>query len=115
MIGGTTARTALLVTEGFRDVLTFREGGKSNPFDFATRYPDPYVPRRLTWEIQERIDAEGGVVVPLDKGAARRVLRQVAGQHVEAGAGCPPWAPSHPGHRRAPCRPLPPGPPRRPL
>ena len=98
IIEGTTARTALLVTEGFRDVLTFREGGKSNPFDFATRYPDPYVPRRLTWEIQERIDAEGGVVVPLDKGAARRVLRQVAGQHVEAVAVCLLWSIANPEH-----------------
>jgi N-methylhydantoinase A len=98
IIEGTTARTALLVTEGFRDVLTFREGGKSNPFDFATRYPDPYVPRRLTWEIRERIDAEGGVVVPLDQGAARRVLRQVAGPGVEAVAVCLLWSIANPEH-----------------
>ena len=53
------ARTALLTTEGHPDVLTLREGGKLDPFDFRVEFPGPYVPRHLTFEIAGRIDAGG--------------------------------------------------------
>ena len=45
ILEGKTARTALLVTEGFPDVLVRREGGKTNPWDYSKDYPEPYVPR----------------------------------------------------------------------
>ena len=81
---GRTARTALLVTAGFPDVLVLREGGRQDAFDFTRPYPEPYVPRRLTYEIPERIDAEGGIVMPLDEDRARAVLDQLAASGVEA-------------------------------
>jgi N-methylhydantoinase A len=62
-----TARTAFLTTAGHPDTLVLREGGKHNPFDFRGQYPEPYVPRRLTFEVTERIDSEGEIVVPLDE------------------------------------------------
>ena len=52
-----TARTALLVTEGFPDILVLREGGKLDPFRLQVPFPEPYVPRRLTFEIRERVDS----------------------------------------------------------
>ena len=52
------ARTAFLTTEGFPDVLLLKEGGKSEPHNLQVEYPDPYVPRRLTFEVPERINAE---------------------------------------------------------
>src|SRR5207245_6393881 len=72
-----TARTAFLVTEGFPDILVLREGGKLDPFNLSYPPIEPYVPRRLTFEIRERIDAEGKVVVPLDEKHARETLRRV--------------------------------------
>ena len=61
ILTGSTARTAFLTTEGHPDTLVLREGGKLNPFDFRHQYPAPYVPRRLTFEIPERVNSEGEV------------------------------------------------------
>ena len=44
VVTGNIAKTAFLTTHGFRDVLVLREGGKFNPHDYATEYPEPYVP-----------------------------------------------------------------------
>lgn len=83
-----TARTALLVTEGFPDILTLREGGKANAFDFVQPYPEPYVPRSLTFEIPERIDVDGSVRRPLDDVAAKAVIERLIDRDVEAVAVC---------------------------
>lgn len=96
-----TARTALLVTEGFPDILVLREGGKLDPFNLAYPPVEPYIPRRLTFEIRERIDAEGNVVVPLDEQQARSALRRLAGKNVAAIAVCLLWSPANPAHEIA--------------
>ncbi len=77
IVTGSTARTAFLTTEGHPDTLVLREGGKLNPFDFRHSYPAPYVPRRLTFEVAERIDSEGRVTVPLDEPALVETLNRV--------------------------------------
>ena len=87
-----TARTAFLTTEGFPDTLLFREGGKSNPHDFRADYPAPYVPRRLTFEIRERVTSEGEVHTPLDAAQARTVAAELAERGVEAVAVCFLWS-----------------------
>ena len=84
IITGTTARTALITTEGFPDTLVFREGGKLRPFDFRQPYPEPYIPKRLTFEVPERISSEGEVVRDLREADAIAVLREVAAAGVEA-------------------------------
>lgn len=95
-----TARTAMLLTEGFPDILVYRQGGKLNPHQLNVDYPEPYVPRHLTFEIPERIDAEGGVVRPLDEAVVREVLRAVAAEKVEAVAVCLLWSIANPAHER---------------
>ncbi len=79
-----TARTALLCTEGFPDILVRREGGSMHPYDFSRPYPDPYIPRHLTFEIRERIGADGEIVLPLDDGQARDVIERLARLRIEA-------------------------------
>jgi len=96
IIEGKTAKTALLVTEGFPDVLVLREGGKTNPYDLSAPYPQPYIPRRLTFEIHERTDPEGEVVLPLDHRQARQVLEALRERGVEAVAVCFLWSPVNP-------------------
>ena len=61
IIESKVAKTALLTTEGFPDTLLYRHGGKREPLNLAMEFPPPYIPRRLTFEIPERINAEGGV------------------------------------------------------
>ena len=101
IIERSTARTAFLVTEGFPDILVLREGGKLDPFNLAYPPIEPYVPRRLTFEIRERIDAEGNVVLPLDERQAREALRRVAERRVDAIAVCLLWSPANPAHEEA--------------
>src|SRR5579872_6802243 len=58
-----TARTAFVTTEGHPDILTFREGGRSDVFNHRA-YPRPYVPRSLTFKVRERVDSSGHIVTP---------------------------------------------------
>ena len=98
ILTGLTARTAFLTTEGHPDTLVLREGGKLNPFDFRHSYPAPYVPRRLTFEVVERIDSEGQITVPLDEQALVATLAQVRELEVEAVAVCLLWSIVNPVH-----------------
>ncbi len=84
IVTGNIAKTAFLTTAGFPDVLVLREGGKFNPHDFATPFPAPYVPRRRTFEISERIDARGKVLLPLDEAQARHTLQTLRAHAYEA-------------------------------
>ncbi|MDB6086862.1 MAG: hydantoinase/oxoprolinase family protein [Gammaproteobacteria bacterium] len=101
IIEGKTARTALLVTQGFPDTLVRREGGKTNPWDYSQDYPEPYIPRHLTFEIPERMTAEGSVFVPLDEAAARAVIERLRELRVEAVAVCLLWSIANPEHELA--------------
>lgn len=84
VLTGRVAKTALLVTEGFADTLLLREGGRRDAFDSKAVYPGPYIPRHLTYEITERITAEGEVLVGLDEPQARRALEALRDLGVEA-------------------------------
>ena len=98
VVEGKTGKTVFLTTEGFPDILVLREGGKTNAYDFTAPYPEPYVPRRLTFEIRERVNAEGEVVVPLDVEHARSVLKRLRAQHIEAIGVCLVWSIVNPTH-----------------
>ena len=101
IIEGKIARTALLITEGFPDTLVRREGGKINPWDYSKDYPEPYIPKHLTFEIRERMTAEGCALVPFDEAGAREVLAQLRAARVEAVAVCFLWSIANPEHEFA--------------
>lgn len=101
IIEGKTAKTALLVTEGFPEILVLREGGKVNPYDLAAQYPQPYVPRRLTFEIRERVDSEGQIVIPFDRDQASKVLEDLRKRQIEAVAVCFLWSSANPANEAA--------------
>src|SRR5580693_6694832 len=96
-----TARTALLSTRGHPDVLLLREGGRTQPFDWTHGYPEPYIPRALTFEIDERIGSQGEVVRPLDEAATAQVLGELATRGVESVAVCLLWSIANPAHELA--------------
>lgn len=93
-----TAPTAFLVTEGFPELLRVRESGKSNPFDFDLPYPDPYIPEYFTFEVPERVLAEGAVSRELDEDDVRGVLASLPERGVEAVAVCLLWSLVNPAH-----------------
>jgi N-methylhydantoinase A len=78
------AKTALLTTEGFRDVLEIRHENRFEQYDVNIDLPPPLVPRRLRLPIRERIDAQGNILVPLDEAGVTRALDLVAAQNIEA-------------------------------
>ena len=92
------ARTAFLSTQGFPDILLLKEGGKSEPHNLQVEYPDPYIPRRLTFEIPERINAEGGVETALDEQAVAALLARFPDKNIEAIAVCLLWSIANPAN-----------------
>jgi N-methylhydantoinase A len=101
ILTGATARTAFLTTEGFPDTLVFREGGKFRVFDHSQPYPDPYVPRRLTFEVPERITSEGTVAVELDEARVRELCAELRALEVEAVGVCLMWSIVNESHELA--------------
>jgi len=99
VIQGNISKVGLLVTKGFRDILTTREGGKRDPYNMHEDYPKPYVPRYLTLPIAERINAEGGIEVPLEEEDAERALsRLIEDYKIEVLAVCFLWSIVNPVH-----------------
>lgn len=84
IVTGNIAKTAFLTTEGFPDVLVLREGGKFNPHDLSQPFPKPYVPRRHTFEIRERVNAQGEIIRPLDEAHAQEIIERLRAKRFEA-------------------------------
>ena len=98
IITSSAAKTALLVTKGFPDTLTYRHGGKREPLNLKMEFPDPYIPRRLTEEISERINSEGGVETPLDVEQASEIIQSLEPKRIEAIAVSFLWSIMNPSH-----------------
>jgi N-methylhydantoinase A len=101
ILEGKTARTAFLCTKGFPDILTRREGGSLRPYDYTRPFPDPYVPRRYTFEIDERVDADGNVAVALDEDEVRAQLSEALPLELGAVSVCLLWATANSAHELA--------------
>lgn len=78
------ARTALITTENFRDVLELRRIRIPFSYDLSWVKPPPIVPRELRLTVTERIDSEGQVLVPLDEASLERAIDEVEAKDVEA-------------------------------
>lgn len=100
IVTGDTARTALFVTQGHRDILTLREGGRSQPFNHTEPYPEPYVPRALTFGIPERLLYDGSIRKPLDESAVLGMIEEIKSREVQAVAVCLLWSIVNPVHER---------------
>jgi N-methylhydantoinase A len=100
IITGRTARTAFLTTEGHPDILVLREGGRMEPFNYGVPHPDPYIPRRLTWEIPGRIIADGSELIPLGEAEVIRIAAEMHEAGVEAIAVCLLWSIVNPAHEQ---------------
>ena len=93
------ARTALVTTEGFRDVLEIARQNRPSLYDLAADRPPPLVPRELRFTVEERMGPEGEIS-PLDEGGLEDVVSSIQGSEVEAVAVCLLFAFMHPEHER---------------
>jgi N-methylhydantoinase A len=94
------AKTALIATEGFRDVLDIGTESRYDQYDLAIDKPKPLVPRSLRFTVPERIDAHGDVRLPLDEAAVRALVPRLRAQEVESVAFAFLHAYANPGHER---------------
>jgi N-methylhydantoinase A/oxoprolinase/acetone carboxylase beta subunit len=82
------ARTGLITTKGFRDVLELGREIRYAPYDIFSEYPKPLVPRRYRLEVDERVRSDGTILKPLDPEEAKKVVRVLASLGVESIAVC---------------------------
>lgn len=94
------ARTAMLVTQGFRDILELRRGTRGELWDLSGRLPEPLVERSLRFEIDERIDSAGNVIIQLDAGQVRAALDRCVAAGASVVAVCLLHAYQNPQHER---------------
>lgn len=78
------ARTALVTTAGFRDVLEARRGNRPLPFDLRYRRDPLLIERDLRFEVAERIGADGTIVLPLDEAGLADLATLLRRLEVEA-------------------------------
>jgi N-methylhydantoinase A len=76
------ARTALLVTRGFRDSIEMAYEHRFEQYDIFMDKPAPLVPRKLRLAVPERIDASGRIIEPLDEQAFAGLLPVLRAEHV---------------------------------
>ena len=96
------AKTGMLVTAGFRDILDMGFEQRYDLFDLRLTWPDPLVPRRLRREVPERVGHDGRVVTPLDPESTRAAVRDlVESAGIEALAICFLHSYANPVHEEA--------------
>ncbi|MFV1874950.1 hydantoinase/oxoprolinase family protein [Nioella sp.] len=61
------AKTALITTDGFRDVIEMRTESRFEQYDLNLKLPDPLLPRNRRYTVRERLDADGATLIPLDR------------------------------------------------
>jgi N-methylhydantoinase A len=88
ILEGKGARVALITTQGFRDVLEIRRLRMPVLYDIRWRKPPVLVPRRLRFEVEERIDHLGRVERSLDEAAANAVIDRILAAKVDVIAIC---------------------------
>ena len=82
------ARAALLTSAGFRDLLYIGRQDRPVLYDIHPRISAPLIPRERCYEIEERLDFRGEVLLPLDMGQLDRALDRVARDQVDSIAVC---------------------------
>jgi N-methylhydantoinase A len=78
------AKTALLTTEGFRDVLELGTESRFDQYDVTMEKPQPLVPRPLRIGVPERMAVDGAVLLPLDQAAVRSAAATMREAGVES-------------------------------
>ncbi len=95
------AKTALITTRGFRDVLILGRQKRYETYDLHMQKPEPLIPREAIFEVRERVSHEGEVLTPLDREDLAAVLERIAAGGYEAVAVVLLHSYANPAHERA--------------
>ncbi|MBM2148482.1 hydantoinase/oxoprolinase family protein [Sulfitobacter pseudonitzschiae] len=72
------AKTALITTQGFRDVIEMRTESRFEQYDLNLVLPEPLLPRQMRFTLPERVNARGEIMIPLAREAVEAVVDQIA-------------------------------------
>ncbi|PJI92624.1 N-methylhydantoinase A [Yoonia maricola] len=78
------AKTALITTEGFRDVIEMRTESRFEQYDLNLQLPEPLLPRQHRFTLKERVDAQGNVLVALDRADVAALADQIVSYGFES-------------------------------
>jgi N-methylhydantoinase A len=95
------ARTGLVTTEGFRDLLEIGRLRLMRLYDMDQQRPAPLVRRRWRFEVSERLDHRGAVIRPLDWDSLEQAVAGIVAEKLESVAVCLIHAYANPAHERA--------------
>ncbi|MBS0219656.1 MAG: hydantoinase/oxoprolinase family protein [Proteobacteria bacterium] len=95
------ARTGLVTTDGFRDLLEIGRIRLSRLYDMDQQRPVPLVRRRWRFEVEERLDHQGNVLRPINSHSLDRVIDALVTEDFESLAICLVHAYANPAHERA--------------
>jgi N-methylhydantoinase A len=95
------ARTGLITTEGFRDILAIGREKRYDGWDLKITFPEPLVERPARVEVKERVHASGRILTPLDRESVRESVHELLRQGVESIAICLLHGYRNPMHERA--------------
>ena len=71
------AKTALITTSGFRDVIEMRTESRFEQYDLNLTLPEPLLARQMRYTVSERVDAKGNILIPLDRAEVEQVVKTV--------------------------------------
>ena len=71
------AKTALITTQGFRDVIEMRSESRFEQYDLNLVLPEPLLPRQQRYTVEERIGAQGDVLIPLQRQAVENLIDSI--------------------------------------
>ena len=94
------AKTALIATEGFRDILEFRRNRIPRLYDLSYEKPPPLVKRQFRLEVGERLNFKGEVLRPLNKADVDRAVQYLVDNGVESVAVCLLHSYANPDHEQ---------------
>jgi N-methylhydantoinase A len=78
------AKTALVTTKGFRDILEIARGNRPDPFDLHYQRDEPLIPRELRLEVPERMGSKGEIITPLDTNALEKLAAHIKTLQIES-------------------------------
>ena len=81
-------KTALIVTRGFKDILSIVRQDRPNLYDYFMRRPDPLVPRHLRFEVGERTLYSGDILEELDDAEVLEIISQLKSEGIGTAAVC---------------------------
>ena len=93
-------KTALLCTEGFRDIIHFRDGFKPERYNIQLQPPEDFIPRHLRLAVKERINYAGEIQIELDEGSVLEAVEILEREKVESVAISFLWSIMNPKHEQ---------------